>query len=181
MSDPERNSTSVMSKHMETAMKLPSGARFFRCALQVNPFEYLLRQSKNTAFKSEAEYNKAIVENCKEVGIEVIGVTDHYRVESSMNLVHTARKEGLWAFSGFEAKSKDGVHFLCLFDPENDDNLERFLGECGIHKQHECSPTGKLDCLELLERSKEWGGTCIAAHVASSGGVLETLFRDSHE
>ena len=30
------------------AQELPCGARFFRCALQVNPFDYIVRHSKET-------------------------------------------------------------------------------------------------------------------------------------
>ena len=164
-----------LSERMQAALDLPNGARFYRCALQVNPFAYLARHKKQTSFKSETEYNKAIVETCLEIGIEVIAVTDHYRVKHSASLVRAARDAGLWAFSGFEAVTKDGVHFLCLFDPDKDDVLERFIGECGIHDTEHPSPTGSLDSGELLESSRKWGAVCIAAHVASEGGLLKKL------
>ena len=89
--------------------------------------------------------------------------------------MRAARDAGLWAFSGFEAVTKDGVHFLCLFDPDKDDVLERFIGECGIHDTEHPSPTGSLDSVELLESSRKWGAVCIAAHVASEGGLLKKL------
>ncbi len=106
------NPARPLPDRMQTALNLPSGARFYRCALQVNPFDYLKRHRKSTPFESEAEYNKAIIETCLEIGIEVIAVTDHYRVRHSTNLVQAARKAGLHAFSGFEAVTKDGFHFL---------------------------------------------------------------------
>ena len=160
---------------MQAALKLPNGARFYRCALQVNPFAYLDRHYKKTVFTSEDEYNKGIIDTCLENGIEVIAVTDHYRVKHSGSLVRVARKAGLYAFNGFEAVTKDGVHFLCLFDPDKDKMLERFIGECGIHDTEHPSPTGSLDSIELLECSKKWGAVCIAAHVASEGGLLKKL------
>src|ERR1700720_1475959 len=101
-----------LSERMKAALNLPNGARFYHCALQVNPFAYLNRHNKPTSFSSEAEYNEAIVAACLEMGIEVIGVTAHYRVQESASLVQAARAAGLFAFSGFEAVSKDGVHFL---------------------------------------------------------------------
>ena len=156
-------------------MDLPSGARFYRCALQVNPFAYLGTHGKATPFESEAEYNQAIIETCLEIGIEVIAVTDHYRVKHSANLVREARNANLRAFSGFEAVTKDGIHFLCLFDPDKDDALERFIGECGIHDTIRPSPTGSKDSIELLECARNWGAVCIAAHVASEGGLLRKL------
>jgi hypothetical protein len=166
---------SPLSGRMQAALALPNGARFYRCALQLNPYAYLDRNNKQTSFQSEADYNKAIIDTCLEIGIEVIGVTDHYRVRESASLVRSARDAGLRAFSGFEAVTKDGVHFLCLFDQDKDDVLERFIAECGIHDADQASPTGSLDSPELLDCSKRWGSVCIAAHVASQGGLLKKL------
>ena len=62
------------------------------------------------------------------------------------------------------------------FDPSTeDDRLERLIGDCGIHADDTDSPTGKYDVLELLGRLREWEAVCIAAHVASDGGLLRTL------
>lgn len=169
------SATGTLSGHLQNALKLPDGARFYRCALQVNPFAYLSRHNKQTAFRTEAEYTAAIIAACLETGIEVIGVTDHYRVHESAGLVQAARAAGIFAFGGFEAVTKDGVHFLCLFDPDKDSMLERFIGDCGVHDTQEASPTGGLDSTELLERAKTWGAICLAAHVASDGGLLKKL------
>ena len=165
----------TQSKALKETLNLPDGARFYRCALQVNPFAYLSRHSKQTSFQSEAEYNQAIVDKCREKKIEVIAVTDHYRTEDSVGLVNCARQSGLSAFSGFEAVAKDGVHFLCLFDWEKENNLATYIGKCGIHDTDQESPIGDLDSTELLESSKTWGAICIAAHVAGDGGLLKTL------
>ena len=169
------NSTVTLSERLNTALALPNGTRFYRCALQVNPFAYLARHNRQTTFQSEEEYNAAIVDACLETGIEVIGVTDHYRVAESQGLVKASRAAGLFAFSGFEAVTKDGVHFLCLFDPDRDHMLERFIGECGVHDTTKASPTGTLDSTELLAQAKEWGSICVAAHVAADGGLLRKL------
>ena len=167
--------TRPLPDRMQAALDLPDGARFYRCALQVNPFAYLETHRKATPFTSEDEYNTAIIETCVDAGIEVIAVTDHYRVKHSAGLVRAARNANLHAFSGFEAVTKDGVHFLCLFDPDKDDVLERFIGDCGIHDSDRPSPTGTKDATELLEAAKAWGAVCIAAHVASDGGLLRKL------
>ena len=160
---------------MRDALELPNGARFYRCALQVNPFAYLARHNKKSSFTSENDYNRAIIETCLKNEIEVIAVTDHYRVKHSRSLVGAARNAGLIAFFGFEAVTKDGVHFLCLFDPNKDESLESYIGRCGIHDSELSSPTGSLDSIELLEHTKKWGAICIAAHVASKGGLLNKL------
>ena len=163
----------AMNDPILKALELPGGARFYKCALQVNPFEYLQRHQKQTKFVKEEDYNSAIIDECKRNGIEVIAVTDHYRVKSGQKLIKAAQEAGIYAFPGFEAFTKDGVHFLCLFDPKRDmDSLERVVGDCGIHDLNTNSPTGKYDSVELLEASRKWGAICIAAHVASQGGGL---------
>ena len=169
------NSRHALSEPLRTAIELSGGARFYSCALQINPFDYLKRYNKPTTFASEEDYNKAIVKACLENGIEVIGVTDHFRVKHSWTLIHAARSAGLHAFGGFEGVAKDGVHFLCLFDPDKDSALESYLGSCGIHNTDISSPTGCLDSIELLDHSRDWGAACIAAHVASAGGLLDKL------
>ena len=162
---------------IQQALELPGGARFFKCALQINPYEYLARHGKTTLFSDEATYNEAIIRACKEQEIEVIAVTDHYRIRSSVGLWQAARAAGLHVFPGFEAVTKEGAHFLCLFDPDRPrEQLERILGDCGIHDENAASPTGKYDVLELLEQARGvWKAVCIAAHVASEGGLLRML------
>jgi predicted ATPase len=167
--------TTTISERLNAAIRLPNGARFYRCALQVNPFAYLGTHQKPTPFKTEEEYNDAIITVCKEIGIEVIAVTDHYRVHHSGGLLQAARDAGIFAFSGFEAVTKDGVHFLCLFDPTQDSVLERVIGDCGIRDKTASSPIGERDSLELLDCVKNWKGICIAAHVAAEGGLLKKL------
>lgn len=158
------------------ALTLPNGARFYKCALQVNPFDYLVRHHKRSTYKSEDEYNRAIVQACRDRAIEIIAVTDHYRVSSAKNLIDIATRAGIHVFPAFEAVTKDGVHFLCLFDPNRElGSLERIIGDCGIHSEGATSPTGKYDTLELLDESRKWGAICIAAHIAGQGGLLATL------
>jgi len=154
-----------------------NGARFYRCALQVNPFEYLGRHKKKTTFTTEAAYNAAIVQACRELGIEMIAVTDHFRIQSSAGLIKAAREAGLHVFPGFEAATKEGIHFLCLFDPTRElASIERVIGDCGVHDEVDDSPTGKYDVGELLEEAaNKWGAVCIAAHVASERGLLTSL------
>lgn len=161
---------------IKKALDLPNGARFYRTSLQVNPFEYLIRHSKVTSYTDEASYNAAIVEACEDQGIEVIAVTDHYRINSAVGLIEAAETAGIIVFRGFEAVSKDGVHMLCLFDPDKDiDAINRIIGDCGIHDDSSPSPLGKYDVCELLEECQKWGCACIAAHVAAKGGLLKTL------
>jgi len=96
---------------------LPNGARFYRCAFQVNTYDYIVRHKHPTVYTDEASYNAALIQSCKDNGIEIIGLADHYRIRSAAKLIGAAQAAGIIVFPGFEAVSKEGVHFLCLFDP----------------------------------------------------------------
>lgn len=169
-------STETASALLGAALALPNGARFYRCALQVNPYGYLIRHNKTSAFTNETEYNAAFIERAKKEGVEVIAVTDHYRFKDSISLIAAAREAGIFAFPAFEAVSKDGVHLLCLFDPEHDEAMERHIGRCGTFDASDLSPTGDKDAQTLMKEVMSWGGVCIAAHVAADqGGLLKKL------
>ena len=94
-------SNNTRSQALNEALKQPNGARFYRCALQVNPFAYHGRHGKQATFPSEADYNTAIVEACRANNVEAIAVTDHYRISDSMGLVTAARAAGIFVFGGF--------------------------------------------------------------------------------
>jgi DNA repair ATPase RecN len=159
------------------ALALSKGARFYHCALQVNPFEYVIRHSKKSQYADEASYNTAMVKALLDQGIEVIAITDHYRVQTAKGMAQAAREAGIHVFPGFEAVTKDGIHLLCLFDPNREvRELDRILGDCGIHRDEAASPTGKYDATEFLKAAANtWGAVCVAAHVASEGGLLNKL------
>lgn len=158
------------------ALQLKDGARFYKCALQVNPFDYLLQQSKVTAFQDEASYNTAIVEACKEQNIEIIAITDHYRIKTAEGLWKAAEKAGIYVFPGFEASTREGVHFLTLFDIGTDIAIiERSIGALGILKDDERSPIGKYNVGEFLKECRILNAICVAAHMASEWGILTTL------
>lgn len=163
------------SQALNEALKQPNGARFYRCALQVNPFAYHGRHAKQSTYQNEADYNAAIIEACHANNIEAIAITDHYRISDSMGLINAARAAGVFVFGGFEAASSDGVHFLCLYDPDKDSRLERFIGEFGVRDHAALSPLGDKNCLELLKCVHDQGGIAIAAHVAADNGLLTTL------
>ena len=162
--------------NLEQILAQPSGARFHKCALQVNPFAYLQRHSKPLPCSTEAEYNQLIVSACQAAGVEVIGVTDHYRINDSLSLIQLAEQAGLKVFPGFEAESKDGVHFLCLFEPGTAANaIQAKIHDCGIHDENHSSPSGKYDCEELLAEAIKWQAIVVAAHVTQAKGLLSVL------
>ena len=148
-------------------------ARWFRAALQINPFGYKGKVSPSIAYETEAEYNTALLDTCDELGIEVIAVTDHWRVRSAEGLLRAAQEREICALPGFEANSSEGVHLLVIFDegtalPE----IDAAIGMCGVTPG--CS-NGELGrpFEEILSKMTARGAMVIPAHAnVASGGML---------
>jgi energy-coupling factor transporter ATP-binding protein EcfA2 len=163
---------------LQSALKLPNGARFYKCALQINPYAYVKRHSKPTTFVDEPSYNEALVNALVDNGIEIIAIADHHQVESSRTLAEAARASGITAFPAFEAESREGIHVICIFDIGTKfDDIERVLGDCGIHDASAASGSCKYDFRELIDQQSNWPGecVCIAAHVTREKGLLTVL------
>lgn len=160
------------------ALKLPRGARFYRCALQINPFEYVAREKKQTQFQDESAYNTAMVQAFIDNEIEVIAITDHHRCHTGESLAEAARRANIIVFPGAELETKEGVHFLLLFEPNSSkERCTGILGDCGIHDRSNPPKAIKYDVQELLKECESlgWHCVCIAAHVASEKGLLKVL------
>lgn len=87
------------------------GARWVRCALQVNPYEYVVRHATPT-IADEASYNDQLVKALVAAGVELIAITDHYRVKSSQGLADAARASNITVLPGFEASTFGRCTFL---------------------------------------------------------------------
>lgn len=59
------------------ALKLPHGAEFHRCALQVNPYSYGSRFRGQPSGTDAETHAKAIVEKAVEIGVSVLAITNH--------------------------------------------------------------------------------------------------------
>jgi len=167
--------SSFSNEDVREALKLPNGAHFFRCALQVNSYEYQNRHGNKPDFESEEAYNEAMVQACKENGIDVIGVTDHSRIRSAQYLIEKAREKDITVFPGFEAGTNDNIHFLVLFDPDTDlDDIQACINRIVPHdRRNKPSPRSDLNIADLLAQCAEWGAVAIGAHVLSDNGLLK--------
>ncbi len=163
-----------------------AGARYFRCALQINtPLQARFKgfDSKHprhsAAFKRD--YGLALAQKCKKVGVDVVGICDH----NSIEYIEAARKEltqeGLHVFPGFEVASTEGLHLLCLFDPATSvEELDHVLTELGLPPKERWvtspgivprqSPRSFPQIIEHVQRKRR--GICIAAHMDRENGLL---------
>ena len=153
------------------------GARFYKCALQVNPFTYSQYQGKET--EDEASYNRKILQQCLDNEIEVVGLADHGRVENSEKLRFFLTENGITVFPGFEIASSEKIHLVCLY-PENsslavlNQYLGQLMGENSARLQQEPTHPSSLSCEQIAGKVIDTqGGFLYAAHITGKNGLLK--------
>lgn len=152
------------------------GARFYKCALQVNPSSYAAQYQGEIA-PEEKDYNEQILQKCRENKIEVVGLSDHGKVEKSEGLRNFLRKNGVVVFPGFEIASSEKIHMVCLY-PDNSSlaKLNQYLGQLMEENSNELSPEpthpSSLSCEQIAAKVNDQGGFWYAAHITSNNGLL---------
>lgn len=149
-------------------------AKFYRCALQVNPYTYIGYRGDSHSF-AEEEYNERILEYCNQEDIKVIGLADHGKVEESEGLRKKLKENGVVVFPGFEISSAEKIHMVCLFDEDTELNqLQRYLGKLDITDTEDGISPSKHSCLEIAKIiNDELNGFWYAAHITGDNGILK--------
>lgn len=151
-----------------------SFARFWRCALQVNPFSYHGAYRGADHQLDEAAYNQALLQKCLEKGVKVVGVADHGSVASVDALRQALQPHGIVVFPGFEIASNDKTHFVCLFSEDTTaQSLERYLGHLDLLDPEERILPSRLSSTQLIEKIEQLGGFIYAAHCTHDSGLLK--------
>jgi predicted ATPase len=150
-----------MSDRADKPARFEHGAEFLKVALQVNPYQYLVKNGKSSKFSTEVAYNEAIVNSLVDNDIDIIAVTDHFSISDSIALLEKARSHGIVSLPGFEAETSEGVHVLCIFDDAtNQKVIERCIGACQNTK-------ADLTLNTLLEMVDSWNAVAVTAHITT--------------
>lgn len=146
----------------------------------------------HTVLSPCASYRMApghVVARARDVGLDVIGITDHNSSANARAVVGAARGSGLWVLPGMEVESREEVHVLCLFERADEAeawqevvyahlpplvNDEAAFGaqlvvsaedEFVRHETRRLLVATSLGIAEVAERVAGLGGICIPAHV----------------
>jgi hypothetical protein len=146
-----------------------------RASLQVNPYGYKGTNQPSTHFSSEADYNKALLDECDMLGINLLAITDHWRVDSAAALIADATKRAIVALPGFEANTSEGVHLLVLFEAGTElSTVNAAIGACGADPGCVNGTTGNA-FKDIMKAMSERGALVIPAHAnVAKGGLLTT-------
>lgn len=149
-------------------------ARFWRCALQVNPVGYNGTYRGADHGLDEGGYNQALLQKCLELGIKVVGLADHGSVASVDALRQVLQPHGIVVFPGFEIASNDKTHYVCLFPEDTTvQQLDRYLGNLKLHDPADGIRPSRLSSEELIEEVDLLGGFIYAAHCTQESGLLK--------
>ena len=161
---------------IEKARELPSGAKFYKCALQVNPHHYGETFRGQPSDGDASSHARAIIDKAVELGIKVLAVTDHNNVSGVAAFRDAAQGRSVYIFPGFELSSSEGVHILCLYPLDvSDSQLGRYLGEFGIRDTSPSSDLANKPFVKVLEVVQSQGGITIAAHATNNRGLFKVL------
>ncbi len=168
------------------ALNQPQGARYFRCALQINTpvqgrFKGFDSKHPRHAPAYRRDYGLALAQKCKKVGVDVVGICDHNTVEYVEAVRKELSQEGIQVFPGFEVASTEGLHLLCLFDPLTPtEEIDHTITELGLPPQERWvtglggvpkqSPLSFPQIIAHVQRKRH--GICIAAHMDRENGLL---------
>ena len=154
----------------------PGGAVFHRCALQVNPHHYAGTFRGKESEGDGKSYAAAIVAEAVARGVSALAITDHNDVGAVPTFREAATDNEIEIFPGFELASAEGVHVLCIYPCETDqERLGRFLGEFGIRETTPASTLSTQPLDQLLAKVRAQRGIAVAAHVTGDGGLFNTL------
>jgi hypothetical protein len=154
----------------------PPGAHFHRCALQVNPHSYADQFRGQKLVGDGIAHAQAMVCKAQDLGISVLGITDHSNASSVDRFRTAAQGTEVTILPGFELTSSEGIHILCLYEPDIDVKmLERFLGAFEVPVLDATSTPIQQNFKDVLFKVREQGGIGIAAHVTGNKGLLTAL------
>ena len=147
------------------------GAKFYKCALQVNPYSYTSYRGGTPLL--ENDYNEQILAQCRENNIKVVGLADHGSVEHSEGLRQLLQKNDIVVFPGFEVCSSEKVHFVCLFPESSSKNdLIGCISKLEITAKDKTYPS-TLNAGQILSKVIDMSGIAFAAHCTDDNGVLK--------
>lgn len=149
-------------------------ARFWKCALQVNPSNYIRFRGTDHGM-DEAEYNAQLVRYAKENSIKVVGLADHGDVGNAEPIRQALQDEGILVFPGFEISSSEQVHFVCLYSENTTTaELHRYLGDLQLLDPLEGIRPSPLSAIQLIDKVvNSHKGFIYAAHCTNASGLLK--------
>ncbi len=145
-------------------------AEFYKCALQVNCYDYIKNRGQKHNY-SEDDYNNEILKYCIEENIKVVGLADHATIEQQDKIKQLLSKNGIVVFNGFEIASSEKIHIVCLFPEDTKkETIIKCMGALEIEEPSYVSSKTILEIINIVEN--RYYGICYLAHITDENGIL---------
>ena len=132
---------------------------------------------KSLCYREPSVTPEQIVDTALNVGLEIMGITDHNTVEAIDDIRAVARQKSLVIFPGVELSTKGG-HVIALFEVDTPvADLQDFLSYVGLPRGGwgDATVMTESSIEEVFQKIHERGGVSIAAHIERwPSGFLET-------
>jgi PHP family Zn ribbon phosphoesterase len=132
---------------------------------------------KSLCYRESSVTPEQIVDTALNVGLEIMGITDHNTVEAIDELRTVARRKGLVIFPGIELSTKGG-HVIALFEVDTPvADMQDFIRDVGLPDgaRGDGAVMTESGIEEVFQKIHERGGVSIAAHIERwPSGFLET-------
>ncbi len=150
-------------------------ARFWKCALQVNPEGYSKTyRGRDHGLEGES-FLAALLAECQTQEVSLIGIADHGSVADVDAIAAYLAPHGIVVLPGFEICTTEKVHWVCLFPEDTSiEQLNRYLGHLRLLDPEDGIRPSSLGGEELLIQIASMGGFCYAAHISNERGLLRT-------
>jgi len=161
------------------------GAHFYWADLHVHtpagPAFRLPKGSEISDAMSIKQVAQRYIDQALKQHIRLLGITEHNDVSWVDYIREAAEGSSVIIFPGFEITANtggDGVHLVCLFAPTKPakelDGLLSYLGLTPPRRftQDRRPAIAEASFERILEKVKDEGGICIAAHATSNNGLL---------
>lgn len=147
-------------------------AKFWKCALQVNPYNYIKYRGTDHQL-CEEDYNRELLRIALENNVKVIGLADHGNVDQVDAIRKIMNDNDIVVFPGFEIASTEKAHFVCLFPEDTPkDQLNRYLGALDLTDASNGVRPSNLGAKSILSKVETLGGFVYAAHSTDDNGIL---------
>lgn len=152
-------------------MKENKLAEFYKCALQVNCYDYINNRGQKHDY-TEEEYNHEILKYCKKEKIRIVGLADHATISQQFKLKKLLNENGIIVFNGFEIASSEKIHIVCLFPEDlSKEKIIKCMGALEIEEKTSLSQKTLLQIIETVE--DKYNGLCYLAHITDENGILD--------
>ena len=173
----------IADKKLNEILKMHNGAKFYRADLHIHTPKWQGFSLPPGMNKNDKDHiAKLYIEKAKKEDIKILAITEHNDVEWIDPIRKAAKGSDVIVFPGFEITTdsgKDGIHLICLFNPDtNSDEIDHLLSQIGLTPSERFNADNTPRAFskginEVTEIIRKKDGICIAPHVFNDNGLLK--------